>query len=124
MEEEYGIDVLKEVFKTAIEAGIKIEESLAPDSPKGEKFSLLQEGIPLFVFLLPKVISHIGNADLIKEQFLDLSQAEVDELKAFLVEEIELENENVEALIEAVIDWLDATNDFRLAVKDLVKGSE
>ena len=118
--EEYGTDQLKLVFKTAIEAGIKIEEALAPESPKGEKFSLVQEGIPLFVFLLPKVIAHVGNAETIKNQFLELSQEELDEIKAFLIEEIDLENDAVEALIEAAIDWMDATNDFRLAIKELV----
>ena len=36
-------------------------------------------------------------------------------------EKLDLENDKVEALIEAVLDWADSTNDLRLAVKDILK---
>jgi len=119
--EEYGIDKLKEIALAVVQVGVKIEESTDEDSPKGKKFSLLQEGLPLFVFIIPKAIGFAGDAEQIRNEFHDLSEAELEELNTYIAEELDLENDKVEALIEAGLDWLESTNGLRLAVRDIIK---
>jgi len=118
--EEYGIEKLKDVCLTLTQFGMKLEESLSEDSPKGKKLAL-SEAISLGVFIAPKAIGHAGDAEAIRNEFNDLSNEELDEIKEYIAEKLDLENDKVEALIEAVLDWADSTNDLRLAVKDILK---
>ena len=120
---EYGIDQLKDICLTLVQLGIKLEEATAEDSAKGAKIALT-EGVALLVFLIPKAISHAGNVSQIKDEFMDLDQVELDELKTFIAEKLDLQNDEVEALVEAALDWVDSTNDLRLAVKDILKKEE
>ncbi len=119
MSEQFGIDYLKDVCLTLVQVGVKIEEATDPDSARGEKIALT-EGVALLVFLVPKAISYTGDAAKIKNEFMDLSAVEFDELRTYIAEKLDLKNDEVEALIEAGIDWIDATNDLRLAVKDIL----
>ena len=116
MSEQFGIDYLKDICLTLVQVGVKIEEATDPDSARGEKIALT-EGVALLVFLVPKAISYAGDAAKIKDEFMDLEQTELDELRTYIAEKLKLQNKEVEALIEAGIDWIDATNDLRLAVK-------
>ena len=59
------------------------------------------------------------DAGKINDEFMDLDQAELDELKAYIADKLDLENDKIEALVEAGIDWLDATYDTIQAVRDL-----
>ena len=118
MEEEFGIDLLKDICLTLTQVAIKLEEATDPESAKGEKIAL-SEGVALLVFLVPKAIAYAGDAGKIKDEFMDLDQAELDELKAYIAEKLDLENDKIEALVEAGIDWLDATYDTIQAVRDL-----
>ena len=123
MVEEFGIDKLKDICLTLVKLGIKIEEATAEDSAKGEHIALT-EGVALLVFLVPKAIAHAGDVAQIKKEFLNLNSDETDELKNFIAEKLDLVNDKVEALVEAGLDWVDATNDLRLAVKDILKKVE
>ena len=118
MEEEFGIDKLKDICLTLTQVAIKIEEATDPDSPKGEKIALT-EGVALLVFLVPKAISYAGDVGQIKDEFMDLDSEELDELKTYIAEKLDLENDKIEALVEAGIDWLDDTYDLIQAVRDL-----
>jgi len=114
-----GIDTLKKVALTLTEFGMKLEEALSEDSPKGKKLAL-SEAISLGVFIAPKAIGHAGEAQQIRAEFMDLDNDETDELVAYVAEKLDLKNDEVEALIEAAFDWLDSTNDLRLAVRDIL----
>lgn len=118
--EEYGIEKLKEIGLTLTQLGIKIEEATDPDSAKGEKIALT-EGIALLVFLVPKAIGFAGDVETIRNEFNNLDSEETDELVVYICEKLDLENDKVEALIEAGLDWADSTNDLRIAVKDILK---
>ena len=116
MSEQFGIDYLKDICLTLVQVGVKIEEATDPDSARGEKIAFT-EGVALLVFLVPKAISYAGDAEKIKNELMNLEQTELDELRIYIAEKLDLKNDEVEALIEAGIDWIDATNDLRLAVK-------
>ena len=123
MEKEFGIDELKEICLTLVQLGIKLEEATSEDSAKGGKIALT-EGVALLVFLIPKAISHAGNVQQIKDEFLNLNSAEIDELKNYIAEKLDLLNDEVEALVEAALDWVAATNDLIVAVKGILKKEE
>ena len=114
---------LKDICLTLVQVGIKIEEATDPDSARGEKIALT-EGVALLVFLVPKAISYAGDAAKIKEEFMDLTADELDELNVYIAEKLDLQNNEVEALVEAGLDWINSTNDLRLAVKDIRKKNE
>ena len=56
---------------------------------------------------------------LSEQRLLDLDADELDELKAHIADKLDLENDKIEALVEAGIDWLDATYDLIQSVRDL-----
>ena len=118
-----GIDTLKKVCLTLTEFGIKLEEALGEDSPRGKKLSL-GEAISLGVFIAPKAIGHAGEVQQIKEEFLDLDADELDELIVYISDKLDLGNNKIESIIECGFIWLDATNDLRLAVKDIISKDE
>ena len=119
MEEEFGIDKLKEIALTLTEFGMKLEQAFSEDSPKGKKLSLT-EAIGLGIFIAPKAISLAGDIEQIRNEFNDFSNDELEELKDYIAEKLDLLNDEVEALVEAGLDWADSTNDLRLAVKDIL----
>lgn len=120
MEEQYGIEKMKDICLTLTEFGMRLEEAFSEDSPKGKKLGI-GEIISLGVFIAPKAIGHAGDAEAIRNEFKDLSTEEMDELVVYVSEKLDLENDKVEALIEAGLDWADSTNDLRIAVKDILK---
>lgn len=120
MEEQYGIEKMKEICLTLTEFGMKLEEAFSEDSPKGKKLSL-GEAISLGIFIAPKAISHAGDSEAIRNEFKDLSAEEMDQLVVYVSEKLDLENDKVEKLVEAGLDWADSTNDLRIAVKDILK---
>ena len=114
-----GIENVKDICLTLVYVALKIEAATDEDSPKGKKFALLQEGLPIIVFLIPKAISYASDAAEIKDEFMDLTGEELDELKDYIAVELDLENDKIEALIEAGLDFLGAVYDMIQAVKDL-----
>jgi len=118
MEEEFGIDVLKDICLTLTQVAIKLEDATDPDSAKGEKIALT-EGVALLVFLVPKAISYAGQVGQIKDEFMNLDADELGELKDYIAEKLDLTNDKIEALVEAGLDWLDATYDLIQSVREL-----
>ena len=114
-----GIENIKDICLTLVEVAIKVEAATSEDSPKGKKFALVQEGLPIFVFLIPKAISYAADAAEIKVEFQDLDADELDELNDYIAVELDLENDKAEALIEAGLAWLYATYDLIMSVKGL-----
>jgi len=107
-----GIENLKDVARDLAKFGMKVEDAL-----EDKKLSFA-EAISLGVFAAPKAIEHAGNAADIKAEFLDLDTDEVDELVAYVSDELDLANDKVEKVIECGFEWLAATNDLRVAIKE------
>ena len=112
----YGIDKVKAASLVLVEFGMKLEEFTSEDSAKGKKIAL-SEAISLGVFIAPKAIGMAGDIEALKQEFGDLSTAEIGELNDYIAEELDLENDLVEELLEAGFAWAVATNDLRVAVK-------
>ncbi len=119
MGEEYGIDKLKEAGLVLVQFGMKLEGALSEDSPKGRKLAF-SEIIDLGIFVAPKAIGLAGDIGLIGKQWNDADEDEIEEVKEFIAEKLDLANDEVEALIEAGLEWGVATNNLRLAVKDIL----
>ena len=118
MSDEYGVDKVKEASLILVEFGMKLEEALAEDSPKGKKISL-SEAISLGIFVAPKAISLAGDAEKLKNQIGDMSPEEIEEVSDYVAVELDLSNDEAEALIEAGVEWAVATNNLRVAVKNI-----
>ena len=115
MEEQFGIEVLKEVSYDLVRFGVKIEEAL-----EDKKLSLT-EAISLGVFAVPKALGHAKDAGQIKKELGDLSNSELEELIGYIAEKLDLVNDSIEAVIEAALQWLGATNNVIDAVKSAKK---
>lgn len=120
---ENEIDRLQDIALTLVQVGIKIEEATDADSPKGEKIALT-EGVALLVFLVPKAISYAGDGALIKEQFKNATSEDWQTIVDFISGKLDLQNDEVENLIEVGLVWVMATNNLRLAVRDILKKEE
>ena len=121
--EEYGIDKVKEASLVLVEFGMKLEEALSEDSAKGKKIAL-SEAISLGVFIAPKAIGLAGDAEALKQEFGDLSTTEIAEINYYIAEKLDLDNDKVEALLEAGFEWAVSTNNLRVAVKDILDKEE
>lgn len=108
--EKYGIEALKEVGTTFAKFGIKLEEAVDPDGPKGEQVAW-SESVGLLIFLAPKVLSHIRNREQIKQELQDMSPEERNEWAAHVIKETDLESDVAEEIVTRVIIWMDATAD-------------
>lgn len=93
----YGIEKLKEALLVLI----KFSEALDKRLDDG-KLSLV-EGITL-VPKLTKLPQIIADFESIKNEFLDLDEVEKAQISQFIKDELDLENDGVEALIESVFD--------------------
>ena len=117
--EEFGIEKVKAASLVLVEFGMKLEEALSEDSPKGKKISL-SEAITLGVFIAPKAIGLAGDVEELKKELSDLSTTEIEEVGQYIAEKLDLSNDEAEALIEAGLEWAVATNNLRVAVKDIL----
>lgn len=89
----YGIDQSKEVINFAIALGTGIERSLAD-----KQFTLAD--LPNFMPALMSAIPALDNIDLVSLEFMDLKPGEAEELKAYVKEQLKLEDSKVEEFIE------------------------
>ena len=92
--------------------GMKIEEALA------DKKLSWTEAVSLGVFAMPKVMEYASDAEAIKNEIKDLSAIELEDLVDCVAESLDLENDKVEALIEAGLDWALSTQKLVKAAKD------
>jgi len=115
----YGIEKLKEITTDTINFSMKLVEATSEDSPKGKKLALT-EVVTLLVFLFPKVVGYADDGQQIKNEILDLDDAEAQELSDHVAEKLDLENDKVEVLIESALDLLAEGKAFISKVKDVV----
>ena len=114
MEEEFGIEKLKEIGVDLAKFGMKVEDAL-----EDKKLSFA-EAISLGVFAAPKAIAYAGDAEQIKNEVKDLSQEETEELVSHIADKLDLQHDKIEAVIEAGLEWAAATNKLRLVIKEAV----
>lgn len=110
--EKLGIEKLKTVIVLLIAFGNKIEDALQDDG-KINFFESLQIGIGL----APQVFQAANSAPDIKREILDLSENEKDDLLNYAIDKLDLKNEGVEYALERGLMFLDALNDFIIAIK-------
>jgi len=106
-----GIEKIKEVTKDAIAFADKLEDKLADGRLSWT------EGISLAVSTAPDVFEAAINAAEIKAEFQDLTADEKQELADYIADELDLENDKVEAVAEAAIDLLLALDNLVQTVK-------
>ena len=107
----YGIEKLKDVGADLAKFGMKIEEALE------DKKLNWAEALSLGVFAVPKALKHVGDAEQIKNEFRDLRGPENDELVNHIATELDLDADNVEAVVEAGFEALVALNNLRVTIR-------
>jgi len=111
MNEQLGVEKLKEVFKGLIDFGETLNE-------KGADGKLTWiEILTSSISLVPEIFNRIKNGEAIKAELLDLDMEERDELVDYLADELELDNERTEAQIEAGAELIAALDAFRVTLK-------
>lgn len=96
-----GIENLKKGVKLAIEFGEEIERLTKNPNKLTALIGFFDE-----VMQVPEVAKNIDN---ISAEIKDLTDDERIELKAYVANEFDIENDKLEARIEAGLDWLAAT---------------
>jgi len=111
--EKMGIDLLKKLVKELYGFGSTVNEKLKDGFQYVDLLTIAFEGKDLaFVF---------KNWESVKNEFEDLSTAEVKELVDTLVAELELSDENVLNLIEQSVDFAEAGFNLFTAIKGMKK---
>jgi len=96
MTEVTGIKELKELLKFVIEFGEAIELALAD-----KKFEISE--LALLMGPLMQVGPAFEGLDLLGGEIKDLSEAEAAELKAYVAEELDLQNDKIEEVVEKAL---------------------
>jgi len=108
-----GIDELKEAAKAVIVFGTKLEEVL-----EDGKVTLM-EGLSVVISTAPDAFELVRDAKVIREEFLDLDPVEKQELLEYVVEELDLKADGVEAVAEAGFNVLISLDTLVRTVKDV-----
>ena len=109
---------LKEATKAVIVFGSKLEEVL-----EDGKVTLM-EGLSVVISTAPDVFEIVRDANEIKEEFLDLDPLEKQKLLEYVVEELDLEADGVEAIAEAGFEVLMSLDTLVRAVKEVREAQE
>lgn len=107
--------MIKEVTKVLVELGEGIQEKLADGKIK------FLEYVSLVVDVFPDAFHIIKNGAQLKEEWLDFTDEERAEVVDYLVDELNLENDTLEAKIEKGFEMLMAVDSF---VREWVPGDE
>lgn len=98
-----GIKDVKEVLKTGIQIGEGIDKSLEDDG----KISIW-ESVNFFPALM-SMRAAINDIDQVPAQLANIDELEAEELKQFIIDELDLSNDVTEELIEKIFsDIMDA----------------
>lgn len=98
-----GIKDVKEVLKTGIQIGEGIDKSLEDDG----KISIW-ESVNFFPALM-SMRAAINDIDQVPAQLANIDESEAEELKQFIIDELDLSNDVTEELIEKIFsDIMDA----------------
>lgn len=114
MREKLGIENLKIAIVAAITLGEKLEEKTADDG----KISL-SEALSVGVSSFDDVVRVIRLGSTIKDEFIDLSDDEAEELIELVKNELDLKNHAVEDVIEKAIEFLVSLEGLITSIKEL-----
>jgi hypothetical protein len=109
-----GIENLKKALGLVLHVVDKVDEVTR------DGWQTLKDSLALLP-LLVDVPGIVRNGKLTWEEFTDLDDTEREELLVFAKEELDLEDEKVEAVVEAAFDVLDAVGDLVDKIKDAKK---
>jgi len=122
MEEKYGIDNLKKIISYGMDLGdgyVKARED--------GKINL--KDAPIFLSSLVKLPGALKSAKKVKDEILDLSNQERNDLKTWFQEKYKCPNEKVELLIEKAVStaidgyvFVKGAIELAEAIKDLKSG--
>lgn len=107
MEEEFGIDAIKDVAKFCVELGENVQDKLADDG----KIRFM-EYVGLVVDAFPDAFRIIKNGEQLKNEWLDFSDAEKVEVNQYVKEELNLDSDVLELKIEKGFEMLMAVDSF------------
>ena len=93
---EYGMKETKELLKFVIGLGMAIDKSLAD-----KKFSF--DDVTYFMVPLMQAGPAFANIKMLPAELKDMDAAEAAELKQFIEDEFDIENDKIEKIIEAAI---------------------
>lgn len=106
MNEELGIETIRDTLEAVIEFGQKVEEAAADGKVTWT------EGISLAVGAIPDAYNIARDGRQLKAEYLDLTDVERDEIVEYIVNELDLDNEDVEVKIEKGFALLVAMDEF------------
>lgn len=112
MSETIGIEKIKEAAIAVIKFGKKLEDAL-----EDGKLSFF-EGLSLAIGSAPEAFALAQSAPQLKAEFQDLSDDERVQLVDYVVEELDLNADGVEAVAEAGFELLLSLDNLRRAIKD------
>lgn len=109
--EKLGIENLKKPVGAVINLGVSIDQAMAEDSAGGKKITR-SEALSIAFKTVPDIWSTWKNWGDIKDEYKDLDNAERTEMVAWAQAEFDLENDYVEAKIEAGLEAAAAVEKF------------
>ena len=100
----YGTENIKELLDYGFTWVMRIKEVRSEDSAGGEKITWTE--VIGSIGLITKVPGIIGNAKEAKDEFLDLDDAEVMEMKEYFADKFDIPNDKLEETLEDVWEIL------------------
>lgn len=95
----YGIDGIKAVLEFGFNLASRIKDITAEDSAGGKKVTIIEiVGSLSLLKNIPEIIRVIPE---LQQEYFDLDDTEVSELKAYFADRFNLSNDKAEAAIEA-----------------------
>ena len=96
--EKFGVENIKKAIGAVINIGENVEQA------RDDGEVSLGEAISITVGAIPPMFNSVKNWNKIREEYNDLSNAERQEIKTWVQEEFDLEDDFVESKIEAAFD--------------------
>lgn len=113
LENEVGVELLKDFIKESIEVGEVVDSQLEDGWQWTDLWAIMGEAKDL-TFVWKKW-------DEIKKQFSDLTKDEIKALAEVIVAELGFTNENIVKLASCIIEFAEATYNLVLAFKSIKK---
>jgi hypothetical protein len=95
----FGIETIKKAIGAVIGFGVAIEKAQANDGKV-----TITEAVSMSIASIPDVFSIAKNIGKLKDEYQDLTNAEREEIKDWVVTEFDIDNDYVEQKIEAAFE--------------------
>ena len=105
--EKFGTDMIKDVAKWLIDLGENVQDKLSDDGK-----IKLGEYIALVVDAFPDAFRIIKGGAQLKDEWLDFSEDEKDDVIIYVAEELNLDNDLIEAKLEKGFEMLMSLDSF------------